>query len=298
MDDPIYVVFNPHSGKGRGAQFVAPVLQALAPAKRLEHGLTQGPGDEARLAEDAIHRGFRRIVAVGGDGTWGNVGNAILRTGVPAALGLVPGGTGCDLAKTLGIPPRDVGACCRIVLDGATRTIDVGRIEDKHFLNIAGFGYDVAVLEDSWNVPYLEGGALYLYCALRQLGSYRGFSLEQEVDGRPLGKRDMLMVIVANARIFGGGFRVAPHADLEDGKLEAVAFGNMGLSGRVSALVRLLRGTHLRHPRVTAATASRLVYRFASPPAYETDGEWNQARSAEIVVEAVPKALRVLVPGR
>jgi diacylglycerol kinase family enzyme len=72
----------------------------------------------------------------------------------------------------------------------------------------------------------------------------------------------------------------------------------MGFSGRVSALVRLLRGTHLKHPRVSAVSASRLVYRFAAPPAYETDGEWNQARSAEIVVEAVPQALRVLVPAR
>jgi YegS/Rv2252/BmrU family lipid kinase len=298
VDEPVYVVFNPHSGKGRGAQFVAPVLQALGPAKRLEHGLTRGPGDEARLAEEAVRRGFRRIVAVGGDGTWSNVGNAILRTGVPAKLGLVPGGTGCDLAKTLGIPPRDVGACCRIVLEGASRAIDVGKIEDKHFLNIAGFGYDVAVLEDSWSVGYLEGSALYLYCALRQLGSYRGFSLEMEADGRALGTSDLLMLIVANARIFGGGFRVAPHADVEDGKLEAVAFGNMGFSGRVSALVRLLRGTHLNHPRVTAQKASRLVYRFAAPPAYETDGEWNQARSAEVVIEAVPRALQVLVPAR
>jgi diacylglycerol kinase (ATP) len=298
VDEPVYVVFNPHSGKGRGAQFVAPVLQGLAPAKGLEHGLTQGPGDEARLAEEAMRRGFRRIVAVGGDGTWSNVGNAILRTGVPASLGLVPGGTGCDLAKTLGIPPRDVAACCRIVLEGAVRTIDVGKIEDKHFLNIAGFGYDVAVLEDSWNVAHLEGSALYLYCALRQLGSYRGFSLEGEVDGRPQGKRDLLMLIVANARIFGGGFKVAPHADVADGKLEAVSFANMGFSGRVSALVRLLRGTHLRHPRVSAVSASRLAYRFTAPPAYETDGEWNQARSAEVVIEAVPQALRVLVPGR
>jgi diacylglycerol kinase (ATP) len=298
VDEPVFVVFNPRSGKGRGAQFVAPVLQGLAPAKRLEHNVTLEPGDEARLAEEAIRRGFRRIVAVGGDGTWSNVGNAILRTGVPVALGLVPGGTGCDLAKTLGIPPRDVGACCRIVLEGRTRTIDVGRIEDKHFLNIAGFGYDVAVLEDSWNVAYLEGGALYLYCALRQLASYQGFSLEGEVDGRPLGKSDMLMIIVANARIFGGGFRVAPHADVEDGQLEAVSFGNMGFARRVSALLGLLRGTHLGHPRVTAVSASRLVYRFASPPAYETDGEWNKARSAEIVIEAVPKALRVLVPAR
>ncbi len=298
MDEPVYVVFNPHSGKGRGAQFIAPVLQGLAPAKGLEHGLTQGPGDEARLAEEAIRRGFRRIVAVGGDGTWSNVGNAILRTGVPVSLGLVPGGTGCDLAKTLGIPARDVAACCRIVLAGAARAIDVGKIEDKHFLNIAGFGYDVAVLEDSWNVGYLGGNALYLYCALRQLRSYRGFSLEVEVDGRAQGKSDLLMLIVANARIFGGGFKVAPHADVSDGRLEAVSFGNMGLSGRLSALVRLLRGTHLKHPRVSAVSASRLVYRFTAPPAFETDGEWNQARSAEVVIEAVPQALRVLVPAR
>jgi diacylglycerol kinase (ATP) len=298
VDEPVYVVFNPHSGRGRGAQFVAPVLNALAPAKRLEHGLTQGPGDEARLAEEAVRRGFRRIVAVGGDGTWSNVGNAILRTGIPAKLGLVPGGTGCDLAKTLGVPPRDVGACCRIVLAGASRSIDVGRIEDKHFLNIAGFGYDVAVLEDSWSVGHLEGSALYLYCALRQLGSYRGFPIEMEADGRALGKSELLMLIVANARVFGGGFQVAPNADVGDGKLDAVLFGNMGFSGRVSALVRLLRGTHLKHPRVSAASASRLVCRFAAPPAYETDGEWNQARSAEVVIEAVPRALQVLVPAR
>lgn len=297
MDEPVYVVVNPHSGKGRGAQFVAPVLEGLAPARRLEHGLTQGPGDEARLAEEAIRRGFRRIVAVGGDGTWSNVGNAILRSGERAKLGLVPGGTGCDLAKTLGIPPRDVAACCRIVLDGRVRTIDVGRIEDRYFLNIAGFGYDVAVLEDSWSVGYLEGGALYLYCALRQLATYRGFPLEGEVDGRPLARSEMLMLIVANARVFGGGFQIAPHADVEDGKLEAVSFANMGLAARVSALVRLLRGTHLSHPRVTAAQASHLTYRFAAPPAYETDGEWHQARSAEVRVEAVPRALEVLVPA-
>jgi len=296
VDDSIYVVFNPHAGKGRGAQFVSPVLEGLASASRLEHGLTRAPGDEARLAREAVERGFRRIVAVGGDGTWSNVGNAILQTGRPAELGLVPGGTGCDLAKSLGIPPRDLHACCRIILQGHSRTIDVGRVEDKHFLNIAGFGYDVAVLEDSWNVAYLEGSLLYLFCALRQLGSFRGFSLDAEVDSRPLGRRDMLMVIVANARVFGGGFKVAPDADLGDGVLDAWTFGNMGLGGRVSALVRLLLGRHGSHPRVSRVPGSRFVFRFDEPPAYETDGEWNQARGSELVIESVPAALRVLVP--
>jgi diacylglycerol kinase (ATP) len=296
VDESIFVVFNPHAGKGRGAQFVAPVLEGLAPASRLEHALTGSPGDESRLAREAVERGFRKIVAVGGDGTWSNVGDALLSSGQPAELGLVPGGTGCDLAKSLGIPPRDVHACCRIILEGAVRTIDVGKVEGKHFLNIAGFGYDVAVLEDSWNVGYLEGSLLYLYCALRQLGSYRGFGVEGEVDGRPLPRQEMLMVIVANARVFGGGFKVAPEADLEDDRLEVFSFANMGFSGRVSALVRLLLGRHEAHPQVTRVSARRLVYRFEAPPTYEIDGEWNQARGKELVIESVPRALRVLVP--
>jgi YegS/Rv2252/BmrU family lipid kinase len=297
VDEAIFAVFNPQSGKGRGAAFVAPVLQALGSRARVEHALTRGPGDEARLAREAVARGFRRIVAVGGDGTWSNVGNAILSTGAPARLGLVPGGTGCDFAKTVGVPPRDLHAACRVILDGHVRTVDVGRIEGRHFLNIAGFGYDVAVLEDSWSVSYLEGSALYLYCALRQLGSYRGFPVELSADGGPFERRDMLMLIVANARVFGGGFQVAPAADLEDGRLDSVSFANMGFARRVGALVRLLRGTHLAHPRVASVRAQRLVCRFAAPPAYETDGEWNQARAAEVVIEVAPKALQVMAPA-
>jgi diacylglycerol kinase (ATP) len=297
VKDRIFVVFNPHAGKGRGAQFVTPVLEALAAGGReIAHGLTRGPGDEGRLTREAIEGGFSRIVAVGGDGTWSNVGNAILDSGRPVELGLVPGGTGCDLAKSLEIPARDVHACCRIILEGHTRAIDVGRVEGRHFLNIAGFGYDVAVLEDSWSVGYLEGSLLYLYCALRQLGSYRGFGVETALDGRSLGRRERLMVIVANARIFGGGFKVAPWADLEDGRLDVVSFANMGFAGRVSALVRLLAGRHAAHPQVEREAAERLHLRFDTPPAYETDGEWNQARGRELSVEAVPRALRVRVP--
>jgi YegS/Rv2252/BmrU family lipid kinase len=295
-EEPIFVVFNPMSGKGRGAQFVVPVLASLAAAGRVEHGLTQGPGDEGRLAEEAVARGFRRIVAVGGDGTWSNVANGILRTGVPAKLGLVPGGTGCDLAKSLGIPPRDIAACARIIRDGHVRAIDVGRIEDKHFLNVAGFGYDVAVIEDSWNVAYLQGAPLYLYCAVRQLHSFRGFFVDLEVDGRPLGRQELLMLILANGRIFGGGFRIAPRAELGDGTLDAAAFANMGLFARMGIMARLLGGTHESAPQVSPVRGRHFRLRFDAPPTYETDGEWNRAKSAEITVETRAGALQVLVP--
>ena len=272
------------------------MLDGLASAQgEVGHALTTRAGQEAELAAKAIAEGYRTIVAVGGDGTWSNVGNAILRSGTRTRLGLVPGGTGCDLAKSLGIPARDVRGCTRIVLDGHVRTIDVGKIEERFFLNIAGFGYDVAVLEDSWSVAYLEGSLLYLYCAVRQLGSFPGFPMEWARDGASAQQRDLLMLIFANARVFGGGFRIAPQADLGDGQLDAVVFGNMGFWARVGIMHKLRAGTHLGSPHVEASRGRSFLLRFATPPAYETDGEWNRAAASEVRVEAVPQALDVLV---
>jgi diacylglycerol kinase (ATP) len=296
--EPVYVVFNPQSGKGRGAGLVQPFLSALRAAgvDRVEHALTEKAGDEHTLAADALARGYRRIVAVGGDGTWSNVANAILRAGSSAQLGLVPAGTGCDLAKSLDIPGRDLVACARIVAAGHVRTIDVGRIEDRFFLNVTGFGFDIAVIEMTWRVRWLGGHLLYLYCALSQLFAFPGFPVHVQSDGAPPARLDLLMLVIANARVFGGGFRIAPDADLADGHLDAVWFRNMGSAGRLGALVRLMKGTHREMAEVATARAPSFRLRFETPPAYETDGEWNRARSNELEVGLVPSALRVLAP--
>jgi diacylglycerol kinase (ATP) len=296
--DPVFVVFNPASGKGRGARLVEPVLAALAAGGPVEHGLTAAAGDEARLAREAVGRGFTTVVAVGGDGTWSGVGNGILESGAAdrVRLGLVPGGSGCDLAKSLGIPPRDIPACARIVRGGVTRTIDVGRIEGRYFLNVAGFGFDIAVIEDSRDVRWLGGGLLYLYCAVRQMYRFPGFPVTMAVDGGPERRQEMLMLVFANAKVFGGGFKIAPEADLADGRLDAVAFVNMPLHRRFPIMVKLLRGTHRGDPAVEAMRGRSFRLGFDAPPAYETDGEWHRARSAELHVDTVPAALRVLVP--
>jgi YegS/Rv2252/BmrU family lipid kinase len=263
----------------------------------VEHALTEKAGDEARLAAEAVARGFRKVVAVGGDGTWSNVGDALIRAGGGAALGLIAGGTGCDLAKSLGIPARDLAACARIVREGRQRRIDVGRIAGRHFLNIAGFGFDIAVIEDSWRVRWLKGDLVYLYCALRQLRRFPGFRVEIEKDGEPQGSRELLMLVVANARIFGGGFQIAPLASLDDGRLDAMAFANMPALRRLSVLAALLKGRHTAMAEVEATRGARYRLRFERPPAFEADGEWVQAESADLLLECVPAALPVLVPA-
>lgn len=297
MSSSIFVVVNPAAGKGRGASLLKPVLAALGTSVRVGHALTAGPGDEAELTLKALAEGYERIVAVGGDGTWSHVGGAIVASGRPAALGLVAGGTGCDLAKTLGVPARDVEAAARVVLSGHTRTIDVGRVEGKIFLNVAGFGFDIAVIEDAKTVRWLGGDLLYLYCALRQLRAFPGFAVGWNANGSAAARREHLMLIIANARVFGGGFKIAPAADLEDGRLDAIGFLNMGLRRRLALMGRLLKGTHLREAEVVTSTAPSYRLVFDRPPAYETDGEANQARGSEVLVESVPRALRVLTPA-
>jgi diacylglycerol kinase family enzyme len=193
---------------------------------------------------------------------------------------------------------------------GAVRNVDVGRVETpsasdrardvwepRHFLNVVGFGFDIAVIEDSWTVKYLGGDLLYLYCALRQLHRFPGFPVALSANGLPSDRKQMLMLVIANARIFGGGFKIAPEADLADGRLDAVSFANMPLRRRLPLMGRLLRGTHREAPEVTTARAPRFELSFEAPPAYETDGEWRRAATPNLTVEAVPGALRVLVPG-
>jgi diacylglycerol kinase (ATP) len=296
--DRVFVVFNPQAGKGRGARLAEPLLRALAAeGVSAEHGATSGPGDEARLTQQALAAGFRCIVAAGGDGTWSNVANALIEARErEAVLGLVPAGTGCDFGRTLSIPAHDLRACARLIRSGTTRVIDVGRVEGRHFLNVAGFGFDVAVIEDSWNVRYVGGALLYPYCALRQLHAFPGFSVELEADGSPRPRERLMMLIIANARVFGGGFRIAPGAALDDGHLDAVGFRDMGLVRRLSLMASLLRGTHQSAPEVVVSRARSYRLRFDAPPAYETDGEWNRARGSDLLLESVPAALRVIAP--
>jgi diacylglycerol kinase (ATP) len=289
------VILNPNSGRGRGARLEPAIRQAFQ-AQGAEFGSTQGPGDEERLAREAIAAGFERIVAVGGDGTTSNVAHAIVESGKRVALGLVPGGTGCDLARTLDIPQNDLTRCASIVAAGKTQSIDVGKLEGRCFVNVAGFGFDIAVLDRASRVKWLKGELLYLFCALLEMKAYPGFALKSDLDGTTGPSGTHMMVIVANARKFGGGFHIAPDASLEDGRLDVVSFGELGFGARLEAMGALMKGQHAALPNIGIRPASRMTFEFDHPPGFETDGERRQAATSRITIETLPKALSVLVP--
>ncbi len=291
----VRVIVNPAAGRGRGGEMLPRIREAFGAHGVSAIDVTGGAGEERALADRALAEGATTLVAVGGDGTWSNVAGAILASGADCRLALLAAGTGNDFAKSLGAPAGDLETTARLAVEGPDTRVDVGRIEGRHFLNIAGFGFDIAVLEDCARITWMKGGNLYLISALRQLFGFPGVEIEVGSPLRQRAKARHLMLIVANARHFGGAFHIAPGADLADGMLDAVSILDAPPLGRMGLFVATTRGAHTKNRRVITEQATRFTLRFPAPPAYETDGEYRRAESAELEIVCVPRALRVVV---
>jgi diacylglycerol kinase (ATP) len=298
MTERVTVIVNPASGRGRGAKTAEHIHRAFADVGVTDIRFTTSPGQERELAAQALREGATTIVACGGDGTWSNVANALVAAKSNCRLAIVAAGTGNDFAKSLKIPANDIEQMARLAVGGPDTWIDVGRIEDKYFLNIAGFGFDIAVLEDIESIRWLRGYLLYKYSALKQLLRYKGLMVDITSPAKPRGMQQHLMVIIANARYFGGTFVIAPNADLADGKLDLIAIHDASPLQRANLFGAVGKGTHMTHPSVDAEQSASFTLRFTEAPAYETDGEYNRAKSAVLEITTVPRALRLVVPPK
>jgi len=291
------IILNPAAGRGRGESLVHQVRDAFATTEGLTVVATRSSGEEAHLARSAIENESTTLVAVGGDGTCSRIAAEILKSGRACRLAVVPAGTGNDFAKTIGVTGHTPRQIADLVSSGNATRIDVGLADNHYFLNSCGFGFDASVLEASQKVRFLKGDAVYIYAALRQLFSYRGIPVA--VTGASGVKRGpMLMVTVSNGRFLGGAFKIAPHASVLDGKLDACFFGDSNVVERVRLFVGAMRGTHLGMRSVSAASVQELALTFASAPSMEMDGELRRARSKTVELKCLPRALSVVAaPG-
>jgi len=291
------LIINPAAGRG-AVRATLPFVRSAFAARGIDNVYeSAAPGDEERLAAWAVRAGVQTIVAVGGDGTWGRIANAILRSGAECRLAVVPTGTGNDFAKTLGVNRYAPEQIADLVVRGDATRIDVGLADGHYFLNSCGFGFDPSVLGASNRVRFLKGDAVYIYSALGQLFTYRGIEVSANgVPGVKLGS--MLMVTVSNGRSLGGAFKIAPRASVLDGRLDACFFADSNLVQRVKVFVGAMRGTHIGMPSVSAASVQQLALTFPSNPLMEVDGELRVARSRTVELQCVPRALSVVAaPG-
>ena len=300
------VIINPAAGGGLAAETVAGRIGSRLKA---DIRVTEAPGHAASLASAAASSGFDRVVAAGGDGTVGEVASGLYGPQFPGAeeltggrpeMGIVPLGTGNDLARSLDIP-LDVEAATEVVRRGRAVPLDLieatggkggGMRRIVANATVAGF---CGRIGDRMSAGFRRrwGRLAYPVAALREIGELRSHVVRAQADGRSI-ETPAFMVIVANGRFAGGRIPLAPSARTDDGKLDLVIIEARGLVRLAPLVPWVMRGHHVGRPGVRCLQAARLELASDPPMWMNVDGETWCAGAASFQV--LPAALRVIAP--
>ncbi|WP_405148174.1 YegS/Rv2252/BmrU family lipid kinase [Sphaerisporangium sp. NBC_01403] len=292
MAGELVVLVNPAARGGRTLRLLDPVVRRLRAGDRPVSVIVgTSAQDSLERACTAVAEEPGALVAFGGDGLVHLAVQAVAGTDVP--LGIIPAGTGNDVAAALGIPRRDLLAAADIVAAGRTRVVDAARIgEDEWFAGVVACGFDSRVNERANEMTGPPGTAKYLLAMVRELRSFVPVPFTITVDGEVV-EQEAMMVAVGNTDSYGGGMRVCPGAVPDDGLLDVLVVGRIPKGAFLRTFPRVYRGTHLGHPAVTVRRARTVTLEAPGIVAY-ADGE--RIAPLPLTLTVHPGALRVLAP--
>ncbi len=262
-------------------------------AGRLGAGLvvSRRLGDLAEQARRAAEDGIERLLVVGGDGTMHHAAQGL--AGTATALGVIPMGTGNDLALALGTP-RGLDEAVRHALAAPVRRIDLIRAGDTVCVGYAGTGFDSEVARRANRVRRFRGSWVYPWAAFRTLVSFAPPFAKVTWDGGTFEGR-VMFVDAANLPTYGGGMRIAPAARLDDGLLDLLIVREVTRRAFLSVFPKVYKGNHVGHPAVLLETAKRVEIEFDRDVELYGGGEPIRPVPAgeRIVLEVMPGGLGV-----
>ena len=291
MPPEIALLTNPTSGKGKGARIVDQVLPRLRDAGYTVRNLIGRDADEALdLARQCVADEVETLVVVGGDGMVHLAVQALAESST--RLGLIPAGTGNDVARNFDIPRDDPAAAADVVIGGRERRVDLARIGSKYFLTVLAAGFDAVVNERANEMSWPKGQMRYNLATLAELRTFKPISYVLEIDGEQH-RFEAMMVAIGNGPSYGGGLRITEGAVLDDGLLDVVVIRPMRMRELLWTYPKLFKGTHVHHPDYRHHSARSVTIAAAGITAY-ADGE--RIGPLPLTVDVAPLALRVLVP--
>jgi diacylglycerol kinase (ATP) len=287
----IALLTNPTSGKGKGASIVDEALPRLREAGFSVRNLMGRDADEALdLARSCVADGVESLVVVGGDGMAHLALQAVADS--QTRLGLIPAGTGNDVARYFDIPRRDTTAATDVVIAGKERRVDLARIGSTYFVTVLAAGFDAIVNERANGMTWPKGQMRYNLATLAELRTFEPIPYVLDIDGTQH-RFEAMMVAIGNGPSFGGGLRIAEGALLDDGLLDVVVIMPMSKTQLVRTYPKLFKGTHVHHRQYRHHHARKVTIAAPGITAY-ADGE--RIAALPLTVEVAPLALRVLVP--
>lgn len=288
------LLVSPAAGMGAAARVAGRVAATLRTGvDRLDTLVADSAEGSARLARRAVEGGVEALIALGGDGLAHVAVQAC--AGRPTALGVVPAGTGNDLARALGLPGDPLAAAAEVAValgEGRRRQVDLGRIAGgSWFATVLCAGFDSAVNERANALRWPRGPRRYDVAILAELSRLRPRPLVVETESGAV-SLDATMVSVGNLPYYGGGIPICPDAVPDDGLLDVTVVGATRRRDLVAILPRLRAGRHVDHPAVRMLRARSVHLSGDNHWVSYADGE-RQVR-LPVTVSCVPAALTVV----
>lgn len=288
------IIYNPTSGRELFRKHLPEVLEKMEQAGyETSCHATTGEGDATVAAAAAVERKFDLIVAVGGDGTLNEVVSGVSGFPERPKIGLIPMGTTNDFARAVHIP-RDINNAVDIIIQGESIPVDVGLMNDRHFINIAGGG---RLTELTYEVPSklktMLGQMAYYLKGIEMLPSIRSSKVRIEYDGEVFDDHAMMFLIGLTNSV-GGFEKLAPDASINDGKFTLLILKELNMAEFIRVASLALRGEHLSDPHVIYAKASKISVTSDERVLLNLDGEYGGLLPATF--ENLGRHIEVLVP--
>ncbi|RYL90974.1 diacylglycerol kinase [Sporolactobacillus sp. Y61] len=290
------LIYNPTSGREMAKKSIAYILDRLEGAGyEASAYATKGKGDATRGAHLAVKRKFDLVIAAGGDGTINEVINGLAENEYRPRLGVLPMGTTNDFARAVNIP-RDIVKACDVLCAGYEMPVDIGKVNDRYFINIAGAG---KLTELSYDVPSklktMLGQLAYYIKGIEMLPSLRPTNCTIHYDQETF-SGDIMLFLVSNTNSVGGFERLAPDARLNDGLFDLIILKAVNLAEFIRLASLASRGEHMKDPKVIYAQASRIKIETNEKMQLNIDGEYGGDLPGEIV--NLRQHLQLMVPKK
>lgn len=287
------LIYNPSSGREEMKKKLPDILQ------RLERGgletsthATIGEGDATLAAAEAVERGFDIVIAAGGDGTLYEVINGLAEKEHRPALGILPLGTTNDFARALSIP-RNWEAACDLIIRQHTRLIDVGKANQRYFINIAGGG---SLTELTYEVPSklktMIGQLAYYIKGIEKLPRLRPIEMHVKTDEMEVHEQ-VMMFLVTNSNSVGGFEKLAPEASLDDGLLDVFILKKCNLAEFIRIVTLALRGEHLNDPHIIHTSTRKIE--ITSPDYVQVNLDGELGGTLPCTISVLPSHLNIIV---
>jgi len=292
----IRILINPRSGPGQSFRALRAAVDAHleCPGNDVSYQYMQGKEDGTTKARRAVDEGVDTVLVVGGDGTISSVGRVLMNT--RTMLGVIPAGSGNGFARHFGIDLRPARAVAQLAA-GHCQEIDVGVVNDVPFFVTCSMAWDAAIVRTFEKFPF-RGILPYVFAGVQEFFEYKRQDMQVVFDdGEKLDLIQPVILTIANLTQFGGGAVIAPTAKPDDGKLEFVSALQRDFPLVLANVARLFDGSIDRIPNVCLRSAAGLRVERQHRGPVQLDGELLEME-ARVRVSVMPRALRVLVPGK